>query len=239
MSSNPGLAFPLDVGSLTEARQWVARLRSAVDVFKVGLELFTRAGPDAVHVVHDAGASCFLDLKLHDIPATVARGTQAAAAMGVSYLTLHSASGAEALRQAQAAAQHAPTRLLAVGVLTSLDTQDLRAIGVLDDPLALMKRRAELAIGCGVTGFITSPRECALLRELVGPGGLLVTPGIRLGHVDRDDQKRAARPREAVLCGADLLVVGRPLREAADPVGVAATIRNEMDEAYRERETNR
>lgn len=213
------IALALDVPDLDEARRLIDQTQTHVGVFKVGLELFTAVGPAAVDAVHGVGAQCFLDLKLHDIPATMARSVSRASAMGVAYLSVHAAAGRESLG---AASENAGgTRLLAVTVLTSLDAAALRAIGLQGDPRAAADRLARLAWEGGVSGFVTSALECAMLRKALGHAAFLVTPGIRPAGADVGDQKRVTTPRAAIEAGADLLVVGRPIRDADDPEAAA------------------
>jgi len=196
-----------------------------VGVFKVGLELFTAAGPDAVRLVHDAGRACFLDLKLHDIPATVGRAVGAAAAMGVEYLTVHAACGPEALRAAEQAAATSRTRLLAITVLTSLSNGDLEALGMRGGTSSAAERLAQLAQSNGVNGFVCSALEAASLRSIFGPSAFLATPGIREPGTEVGDQERVEAPAAAIAAGSNLLVVGRPIRDALDPVAAAERFR--------------
>jgi len=234
------IVFPLDVPDLSAARDWVARLRGQVGVFKVGLELFTAHGPAAVEAVHAADADCFLDLKLHDIPATMAGAVRSAAALGVRYLTVHASAGTDALAQAAGAAEEAGRgrlTLLGVTVLTSLDGNDLDAIGLAGPPADAVSRLGRLAADAGVRGLVCSPLEVAGLRRALGDGMTLVVPGVRPAGADRGDQRRTATPGEAVRAGADLLVVGRPIRNADDPVAAAAAIGRGIDDAAGERPT--
>lgn len=223
------LALALDVPDLETARGWVERLAPSVGVFKVGLELFTAAGPDAVRMVHDAGAACFLDLKLHDIPATMERAVRAAARLRVRYLTVHAAAGKQALRAASDA--RGDIQLLAVTVLTSFDDASLADLGIETGAEQWTARLAAGAREAGVGGFVTSPLECARLRTLVGHEACLVTPGIRPQGTQHDDQQRIATPAAAIRAGANLLVVGRPIRNAEDPLATARAILAEVDEA--------
>lgn len=225
------LVFPLDVPRLTEARALVELLHAEVGVFKVGLELFTAAGPAALQLVHGTGRGSFLDLKLHDIPATVARGVAAAVELGASYLTLHAACGPQALREAARAAEGSKLQLLAVTVLTSSDDQMLSAIGLAGPVPAAVSRLAKLAIDNGVNGLVCSAAECEQLRRELGSDVLLVTPGVRPAGADAQDQKRVATPRAALAAGADLLVVGRPIRDAAEPRAAARGIVHEIAQA--------
>lgn len=225
------LVFALDVATLGEARELVALLREDVGVFKVGLELFTATGPEAVKLVHDAGARCFLDLKLHDISETVARAVATAASMGVQYLTVHAACGPRALERAAEMAAPSATQLLAITVLTSLDDGELRAIGLSGTTADAALRLAKFAVHAGVSGLVCSPLECAAMRAELGPRVRLVVPGVRPAGASTDDQRRVATPTEAVRAGADLLVVGRPIRDASDPRAAARSIVDEIARA--------
>ncbi len=217
------LAFPLDGADLDEATRWMEKLASRVGVMKVGLELFVAAGPAAVKRVHQHGAACFLDLKLHDIPATMAGAAARAAELGVRYLTVHASAGPTALREVVKAVAGSQTRVLAVTVLTSLDTQELSAVGHADAPSALAERLAKVAIGAGVAGLVCSPHEVARLRAL-NSAIELVVPGIRPEGSAVGDQKRVATPAAAIADGADVLVVGRPIRDSVDPLAAADAI---------------
>jgi orotidine-5'-phosphate decarboxylase len=216
------IALALDVPDLGAAKALIEQTRDHLDTFKVGLELFTAAGPLAIEAIHAADARCFLDLKLHDIPATMGRAVARAASMGVAYLTVHGAAGPEALREAQENA--GSTRLLAVTVLTSLDAAALAAIGLTGTPDSAANRLAKLAWNAGLRGFVASAQESASLRGDLGEEAFLVTPGIRPAGADRGDQKRVMTPTAAIEAGADLLVVGRPIRDARDPSHAAAEI---------------
>lgn len=224
------IAFALDYPTLAEASAGARLVAPAVGVLKVGLELFVREGPAAVEL----GAACerpvFLDLKLHDIPETVERAVQNAAALGVRYLTIHAAGGRAMLERAANAAARAtsPLTLLAVTVLTSLDQGDLAALGVAGSTRDHVVRLAKIAIDAGVRGFVTSPQEVAALRAEVGPEAFLVTPGVRPEGAATGDQKRVATPRTALAAGADLLVIGRPIRDAADPLAAARAIASDI-----------
>jgi orotidine-5'-phosphate decarboxylase len=224
--SGSRIALALDVPDLGTAKALIEKTREHVGTFKVGLELYTAVGPAAVDAVHAAGAKCFLDLKLHDIPATMARSVARASSMGVAYLTVHGAAGLEALRQAHDNA--GVTRLLAVTVLTSLDAAALEAIGLSGGPKQAADRLAKLAWSAGLRGFVTSPHECSVLRDAFGKEAFLVTPGIRPAGAKPGDQKRVMTPADAILAGADLLVVGRPIRDAKDPAKVATEIARQV-----------
>ncbi|MFO0758246.1 MAG: orotidine-5'-phosphate decarboxylase [Byssovorax sp.] len=230
LSPRERLVFPLDFGSLDEARASAAALAPHIGVLKVGLELFVREGPAAVRLGDELGLDVFLDLKLHDIPETVERAVASAAALGARYLTVHAAGGAAMLARAAARAAQAPRplTLLAVTVLTSLDAADLAAQHVQGTPADHVLRLARLAWGAGIRGFVTSPAEVGALREALGPEALLVTPGVRPAGAEAGDQKRIATPAAAIRAGADLLVVGRPIRDAADPPAAARAITAEI-----------
>ena len=229
MQGHERIVFPLDVADLGGAEQWLARLAGEVGVFKVGLELFTAVGPAAVEAVHRGGAECFLDLKLHDIPATVASAVRSAVGLGVRYLTLHASAGSAALEAAAEVARGSATELLAVTVLTSLDDPALAAIGHPEGAARTVTRLADLASAAGVGGFVCSTHEVEALRTRLGPGATLVVPGVRLAGSAADDQRRTATPRDARRNGADLLVVGRPIRHAPDPVAAARAIAREIE----------
>jgi len=228
------LIFPLDFPTLDEADAAVSRIAPSIGAIKIGLELFLREGPRAVELGHRLGIDVFLDLKLHDIPETVGRAVAAAAALRVRYLTVHAAGGFSMLqRAAEETAKAEGMILLAVTVLTSLDDRDLEAQGVSGGAGEHAQRLAELAWSAGVRGFVTSPNEVARIRAAVGATALLVTPGIRPAPEDAslssaatsgDDQKRIATPAAAISAGADLLVVGRPIRDSADPPAAARAI---------------
>jgi orotidine-5'-phosphate decarboxylase len=225
------LIFALDVPSLDRASALVDELREDIAIFKVGLELFTAAGPRAVDRIQARGARVFLDLKLHDIPATVQRSVQAAVQLGVSYLTLHASAGPQTLRAAAEAAAGSDLRLLAVTVLTSSDAETLAAIGVEGGVAATVARLADLAVTCGIQGLVCSPAECSALRAQLGRNVLLVTPGVRPSGESAQDQKRVSTPAAAIAAGADMLVVGRPIRDAAEPRAAARQILQEIARA--------
>ena len=229
------LAFPLDYASLDEARLGAALVSDSFGVLKVGLQLFVSEGPSAARIGEEFSAAVFLDLKLHDIPETVERAVASAAALGVRYLTLHAAGGPKMLERAaeRAAKEKTGLVLLAVTVLTSLDAADLAAVGVGAEPGAQAMRLARLAVGSGIPGLVCSPAEVAALRQTLGPDVVLVTPGIRPGGGGGDDQKRTGTPAEAIRAGSTLLVVGRPVRDAADPRAAAAAVLGEVSEATR------
>jgi orotidine-5'-phosphate decarboxylase len=226
------LIVALDTPGLPAAEALVERLAGVVSHFKVGSALFTAAGPAAVEMIRRHGGRVFLDLKYHDIPATVAGAVEAAAHLGVGLLTVHASGGAAMLRAAAEAARAAGRdrpRIVAVTVLTSLDRAVLhREVGV---PVAVEGHAvhlAALAREAGCDGVVASPREAARLRAILGPTALIVTPGIRPSGSVADDQARTAAPGVAVRAGADYLVVGRPITGAADPTAAAQAILAEL-----------
>lgn len=199
-------------------------------MLKVGLELFVREGPRATLLGSELGCDVFLDLKLHDIPETVERAVASAAELGVRYLTVHASGGAAMLERAARRAAGSGLTLLAVTVLTSLDASDLRATGVGAAPEEHALRLARLAVDAGIPGLVCSSAEVGALRAALGPRVILVTPGIRMANMG-DDQKRIGTPRSAIRAGSSLLVVGRPIRDAADPSEAARGIVREIAEA--------
>ena len=227
---NPIIAA-LDVPTAESALKLAAAVAPAVGAFKIGKELFVSAGPDIVRRVRDTGASVFLDLKFHDIPNTVAKAVEAAVRLDVQMLTVHASGGPAMLKAAAAAAEETarslnrPTPLvLAVTVLTSLESTDLAAIGADDNIGRQVERLAKLAADSGVRGLVCSPLELVGLRQIL-PGDMqFVTPGIRPGGGGGDDQKRTLTPRQALEAGATWLVIGRPIYAATDPKAAAEAI---------------
>jgi orotidine-5'-phosphate decarboxylase len=226
------LIVALDTTDLSAAEALVERLAGVVAHFKVGSVLFTAAGPAAVEMVRKRGGRVFLDLKYHDIPATVAGAVEAAARLGVGLLTVHASGGSAMLRAAATVARGAGKdrpRIVAVTVLTSLDRAALhRELGV---PVAVEGHAvhlATLAREAGCDGVVASPREAPRLRAILGPDALIVTPGVRPAGVSADDQARTATPAAALRAGADYLVVGRPITGAADPAAAATAILAEL-----------
>ncbi len=220
----------LDRPDLDGALGLCRSLRGVVGGFKVGLEFMTANGPDGVRRVVALGLPVFLDGKFHDIPNTVAGAVRAAASLDVAMLTLHVAGGPAMLRAAVEAAhlQEPCPKLLGVTVLTSLDDADLAALGVPHKVTDQVLRLAELAWSAGLDGVVCSPHEVPLLRECFGREFKLVVPGIRPRAFARGDQKRTMSPAETIAAGADLLVIGRPITEAAEPRAAAAAIGAEI-----------
>jgi orotidine-5'-phosphate decarboxylase len=227
---NP-IIVALDLPTAEAALALAARVAPAVGAFKIGKELFTTAGPDIVRRVRATGAAVFLDLKFHDIPNTVARAVAAATRLDVQMLTVHASGGSAMLRAAAQAALTTAAELgrpaplvLGVTVLTSSDAATLRETGVPDPVPVQVERLARLAVAAGVPGLVCSPLELPLLRGCLPHEIQLVTPGIRTGAEQADDQKRTLSPREALAAGADWLVIGRPIYAAADPRAAAEAI---------------
>lgn len=217
------IAVPLDTQDVETAARWATAVGPHVAVLKVGLELFLRHGPEVVDVVRGGEkVGLFLDLKLHDIPKTVAGAARSVARLKPEYVTVH-ASGGTAM--VQAAVEAAPdVKIAAVTVLTSLSDADLVAIGVPGPPLDVVRRLGRLAVEAGARALVCSPLEVAALRAEVGPDIDLIVPGIRPAGSAADDQSRIATPEQALADGATLLVIGRPITGAADPGAAAALL---------------
>ena len=230
------LIVALDVETASAARELVSALRGTVGMFKIGSELFTAAGPGLVREIVDSGERVFLDLKYHDIPNTVAGAAVAATRLGVSIFNLHAAGGSEMMRRTAAAvAECAESErlqrpsIIAVTVLTSANAATLAEVGLDLEPEKWVPRLALLAATCGLDGVVASPREVSLVRSIVKqPGFLVVTPGVRPAGSALFDQKRVTTPGEAIMAGADYVVVGRPILDAADPAEAALRIVVEM-----------
>ncbi|MCX7819573.1 MAG: orotidine-5'-phosphate decarboxylase [Kiritimatiellae bacterium] len=223
----PELVVALDVPGADRIGSIVDALPAEVGWYKVGLELFAAAGPTAIEPLRNRGKSVFLDLKLHDIPRTVARAVRAAAAHGVRLLTVHAAGGGAMVEAACAAAREFGAdrpRIVAVTLLTSLDTAEVERMGWRGDPADVVRRLAGLALDHGADGLVCSPREAGELRARFGAAVLLVTPGIRLPGDAPGDQRRTGTPAEAVRAGATHLVVGRPILEAPDPAAASRAV---------------
>jgi orotidine-5'-phosphate decarboxylase len=224
------LIVALDFPDARAALALVDRLEGAASWFKVGLELYISEGNSLVAELQRRGFSIFLDLKLHDIPNTVASAVRAAGRLGINMLTVHASGGPEMLAAAVEAAADGPD-LLAVTVLTSIDAAQLNATGVRLSPAEQVDKLATMAFATGIRGFVCSPMEVASLRRQFGPKPLLVIPGIRPKGSDAGDQRRMATPAEAIAAGASYLVVGRPISRATDPAAAARSIAAEMQTA--------
>lgn len=227
------LIVALDVPDARSAMRLIAELKGTCTWFKVGLELFVAAGPTVLEPIVARGHNVFLDLKLHDIPNTVAGAVRSAAGLGVRMLTVHAGGGPAMLAAAKAALVDIahPPELLAVTVLTSMDAAQLQAAGVDRAPSLQVELLAKMGIGAGIRGVVCSPQEVAAVRALTGPEGVLVIPGIRPAGAAIGDQKRVAGPAEALRMGASYLVVGRPITQAPNPTEAARAILEEMAEA--------
>jgi orotidine-5'-phosphate decarboxylase len=221
------LIVALDFETVEDARALIATLGETVSFYKIGMELAYGGGLALAHELKDAGKRVFIDLKLHDIGATVERATRQIARMGVDFLTIH------AYPQTMAAARAGADdlELLAVTALTSYDDADLKEAGYAYGVADLVARRAGQAKAAGVDGLILSPLELATIRPLVGPDMLLVTPGVRPAGADVGDQKRITTPAQAIAGSANHLVVGRPIIRAADPRAAAQAIVVEIEGA--------
>ena len=224
------LIVALDVPDAKSAMRLVAELEGTCSWFKVGLELFVACGPAVLEPIVSRGFNVFLDLKLHDIPNTVAGAVKSAAALGARMLTLHAGGGPAMLAAAKnaLAGMASPPELLAVTVLTSMDAGQLQSVGVDRAPAGQVELLAKMGMEAGIRGFVCSPQEVAALRTLAGPEGVLVIPGIRPAGAAIGDQKRVAGPAEALRLGASYLVVGRPITQAVNPAEAARAILEEM-----------
>lgn len=240
MKSRPAnpIIFALDVGSWDEAQRFVEELRDWVWGFKIGKELFTWMGPKVVEMVQERGGRVFLDLKYHDIPATVARASTMATRLGVSMFNLHALGGLEMMRAAGEASREVAHKegipsplILGVTVLTSLREDDLRAVGITKQLEEEVVQLALLAQQAGLDGVVASPLEIKPLRQACGEDMVIVTPGVRPYDGPRHDQARVMTPQEAVGAGADYVVIGRPIRDAADPLKAAQEILHGIREA--------
>ena len=228
MTSLAPIAVALDAPDLETAARWATLVTPHVSTVKVGLELYLRYGPDVVASVRGASrVEVFLDLKLHDIPATVAGAARAVSRLMPAYLTVHATGGAGMIR---AAVEAAPaTKIAAVTVLTSLRDADLAQLGVSGPASEAVRRLAAMAVDAGAQALVCSPQEAAAVRGEVGPEITLITPGVRPRGAAVQDQARVATPEEALSAGADLLVIGRPITASPDPgaaaAGIAAALR--------------
>jgi orotidine-5'-phosphate decarboxylase len=226
------IIFALDVNGVAEIDHYAGLLAGRVGMFKVGKELFTSCGPEAVKAVQRHGGQVFLDLKYHDIPNTVAKAMLEAARLGVQLTNLHALGGAEMMETAATAVRREfgddRPRLLAVTILTSSTQETLRGVGIEHPVEEMVVRLARLAQEAGMDGVVASPLEIGLIRAACGPDFLVVTPGVRPTFAAADDQKRIMTPAEAVSAGADYLVIGRPIAKADDPAAAADLIAGEI-----------
>jgi len=218
----------LDVATKKEAAALVEELREQISFFKIGLQLYTSEGPEIVCAVLSTGAKVWLDLKLHDIPNTVARAIESASNLGVQMLTIHLSGGSEMIRAATAA-RASNILLLGVTVLTSATEQTLREIGISDKMNDQVMRLAKLGIEADIDGIVASPHEIKILRAQFGDKVKIVVPGIRPSGSESGDQKRVMTPREAIDAGADYLVIGRPIIAHSRPREAVAKILDELN----------
>jgi orotidine-5'-phosphate decarboxylase len=232
------IIFPLDVATIEAAKKYIGWLAERVGLFKVGLELFIRCGPEIIDFIHSqTAARVFLDLKLHDIPATVGRAMSCIADLGVAYATVHAG---ENRRMLEAAVEGSGGKvgILGVTVLTSVSAKDLESAGYrpvfYDDVPQLVLQRAQQAREAGCAGVICSGHEAGHIKERFGKDFLAVTPGIRPAWTvnAKEDQRRITTPAQAITAGADYLVIGRPIRDAADPRQAAVRIAEEIEATF-------
>lgn len=230
ISPRERLIVALDVSSAAQAQQIVASLGDSIQLYKVGMQLYTAAGPQIVRDLISSGKEIFLDLKYHDIPNTVGAAVREAAQLGVSMLTVHAAGGTKMLRAAAEAAGTGPGRpaVLAVTVLTSMAQEDLNQVGVVGATLDQVLRLGTLAIEAGCAGIVSSAHEVKALRAKLGDNFLAVTPGVRPAGSAHGDQTRVVTPAEAIAAGATHIVVGRPITAVPDAVRAANAILQEI-----------
>ncbi|MDQ1603424.1 MAG: orotidine-5-phosphate decarboxylase [Actinomycetota bacterium] len=222
------VAVALDTADLETALGWAAAAGPHVRAVKVGLELYLRHGSDAVRKAREAsgGRAVFLDLKLHDIPNTVAGAARAVAELAPDYLTVHASGGSAMIR---AVVDELPaTRVAGVTVLTSMSDADLDSVGIDGPADRAVLRLASLAVSAGARALVCSPHEVAAVRRAIGPDVTLITPGVRPVGADAADQSRVATPQQALADGADLLVVGRPITGARDPAAAAEALAGDL-----------
>lgn len=220
------LIVALDLPDVAAARTMVARLGDSVTFYKIGYQLGYAGGLALVGDLADAGKRVFVDLKLHDIGNTVARGVESLSRLGATFVTVHAYP--QTMRAAVSARARTSLKILAVTVLTSYDDADLNAAGYHHGVAELVAMRARQAAECGIDGLVCAPLEATGLRQIVGTTMRLVTPGIRPAGSDAGDQKRIMTPARAIAAGADYLVVGRPVLDASDPKAVADAIVQEI-----------
>ena len=235
MNNKERLIVALDVDTKEKALALVDKLKKDVKIFKVGSELFTSCGPEIVQEVHNIGCAVFLDLKFHDIPNTVARSAASAVKLGVFMFNVHTSGGADMMKKVAAAVSEeakklkaARPKVIAVTVLTSMDENNLKKVGVDDNMETQVLRLAKLAKESGLDGVVASAVEIKPIRAALGKAFIIVTPGVRPSWAAMNDQKRVATPKEAIDSGADFIVVGRSVIESADPAEAARRILEEI-----------
>jgi orotidine-5'-phosphate decarboxylase len=229
LAARDRLIVALDTPDIAQARRFVERIGEGAIFYKIGMELAYGGGLQFVSELAAAGKQVFLDLKLHDIPNTVARATAQAAKLGARFLTVHAYP--QTMRAAVVGAKETGMQVLAVTVLTSYDDADLFDACYRFGVVETVRRRGEQALELGVDGLVASAAEAAMLRQTVGQGMLIVTPGVRPAGAAAGDQKRVATPAEAIRDGADYLVVGRPVTQAQDPRAAAEAVVAEIEAA--------
>jgi len=230
MEPRERLIVALDVSTAAAARKIVAAVGDSASAYKVGMQLYTAEGPTIVRELVGSGRRVFLDLKYHDIPNTVGAAVREAAQLGVKMLTVHASGGSKMLRAAADAAHvvNPDLLVLAVTVLTSLDSSDLGTLGLRGGVLEQVLRLGALALSNGCNGLVASAHECGPLREEFGHDFVIVTPGVRPAGSGHDDQARVVTPAEAIAAGATHIVVGRPITEAIDPAAEARAILGQL-----------
>lgn len=226
ISPRERLIVALDVSSSAEVQKLMGPIGESVETYKVGMQLYTAVGPQIVRDLIAAGKKVFLDLKYNDIPNTVSAAVREAARLGVAMLTVHASGGSKMLRAATEAKDS--LKILAVTVLTSMDEEGVRQVGVRDGIEDQVLRLARLALDAGCDGVVSSAQEVKFLRAKLGDGFLIVTPGVRPAGTAHGDQARVVTPREAIAAGATHIVVGRPITAAADPAREAEKIVKEI-----------
>ena len=219
------IIFALDVEHFSEAQRWVNLLKDQVGMFKIGKQLFTHSGPKIIDMIHKKSQKVFLDLKYHDIPNTVAKAGEEATKLEVAMFNLHALGGFEMMKKTVEASRATAKKLgiprpliLAVTILTSMDEEAMKEVGLQGPILEEVGRLASLSMKAGADGVVASPQEIGIIRQRCGDKFLIVTPGIRLSPDKKDDQKRTLSPKEAISAGANYLVIGRPIKEAKDPL---------------------
>lgn len=235
------IIFPLDVPSLEEAKQYIECLSEYVGMFKVGLELFIKSGHEIIRFIKSTGkAKIFLDLKLHDIPATVSRAMEKIADLGVTFATVHCGEN-KAMLKAAVEGSSGRVEVLGVTVLTSVSSENIKTAGFKNefssDISRLVMKRAVMAKEAGCSGVICSGHEARMIKKNIGKNFIAVTPGIRPGwdNVVKDDQQRIMTPARAINNGSNYLVIGRPIRDAKDPRGAAIRIAEEIETVLSEK----
>lgn len=236
MAAKDRIIFALDVGDMESARYWVHTLGLKVGWFKVGLELFTSCGPEVVGIIKGSGLKCFLDLKFHDIPATVSGAVRSATRMKVDMMTIHISGGQSMISAARTAAQEeaascniSTPKIIGVSVLTSLNQDDLNDIGIQRPLKEHATNLIDLACANSIDGIVCSPADLLFLRPHIPKHVTVITPGIRPGWAAKGDQKRIATPKMAIDAGADLLVIGRPISQADNPAEAVDRIVQEIE----------